>query len=159
MNTTVTAFEREYIVSESGTYYYPQTPEAVITALESARVRNTRIRLWYGADGKNWNEEFDVTGRVAKSSGPIKVLLLIASSRSTGGGAILTHCIIKIKATTGRTLYQSSDYCETEYHLAAPTSPGYVEAVNDDKGQVAQFRKAGQGNKWIEFMQGKRFSK
>lgn len=56
----------------------------------------------------DWNEQFDVTGYVGRSTGPIKVPLLIHNRRSLGGPAILDHCIIGVRETgkDGRLLYQ-----------------------------------------------------
>jgi hypothetical protein len=93
----------------NGTFYDATTNKDVINVLENARANNTRIILDYGdvKTGKSWNEIFDVTGRIGRSTGSIKIPLLIHNRRSMGGGAILDNCIIGIKESKGkRVLYQ-----------------------------------------------------
>lgn len=95
-----------------GTYYSPRTPHEVIVALESARYYQHRIRVHYGdtTTGQDWLEEHDVTGRVGRSAGEVKIPLMLPNRESTGGCAILTDCIVKIRTTTGAVLYQHPTY-------------------------------------------------
>ena len=97
----------------NGTSYHVETPAAVIEVLERARQNRTRIHVSYGdaATGKDWLEEFDIAGYVGRSMGPVKVALLVANRRSTGGGAILDHCIVRIRLSAGGgILYQHPNY-------------------------------------------------
>lgn len=98
----------------NGTSYHVQTSQDVINVLESVRVNpRKRIRIYYGdvATGKCWNEEHDIFGYVGRSTGAIKIPLLVANSRSYGGGGLLDHCIIKIKESKGNmVLYQSANF-------------------------------------------------
>lgn len=94
-----------------GTYYDERTPDAVVQVLERARTasRKYRLRLWYGdpATGKLWGDV--ETGYIGRSMGPIKVPLLIANNRSSGGPALLDHCIVKIahaNKSNGGVLYK-----------------------------------------------------
>jgi hypothetical protein len=75
----------------NGTSYHAETPASVVEVLERARQNRTRIHVSYGdaATGKDWLEEFDIAGYVGRSIGPVKVALLVANRKSTGGGAIL----------------------------------------------------------------------
>lgn len=103
---------RQYQVV-NGTSYHAETPAAVIEVLERARLNRNRLHISYGdaVTGKDWLEEFDVTGYLGRSTGPIKVPLLIANRRSLGGGAILDHCIVRIRSSAGgRVLYQHPAY-------------------------------------------------
>lgn len=97
----------------NGTSYDTRTPEEVIRVLESARLNRTRLHISLGetTTGKDWLEEFETHGYVGRSMGPVKVPLLIANRRSLGGGAILDHCIVRIRtAAGGRVLYQHPQY-------------------------------------------------
>jgi hypothetical protein len=97
----------------NGTFYHEETNKAVIDALEFARSEKIRLRIYLGdtATGKVWNEEHDIFGYIGRSTGNIKIPLLIASKRSYGGGAILDHSIIKIKESKGKNiLYQHPNF-------------------------------------------------
>ena len=101
----------------NGTSYHKETPDAVINVLEAARKGGfKRIKLHYGdtETGRDWKEEYDVTGYVGRSGGgQINVPILLHNTRSLGGGAILDHCIVKIKeAKGGRVLYKHPKYQE-----------------------------------------------
>lgn len=82
----------------NGISYHENTPDAVIRVLENAMRTNKRIRIFYGdtETGRDWMEIYDTIGTIGKSCGQNKIPLLIKNSRSYGGGAILTHCIVKI---------------------------------------------------------------
>jgi len=96
----------------NGTSYHTETPAAVIEVLERSRQNRTRIHVSYGdsTTGRDWLEEWDITGYVGRSMGPVKVPLLVANRRSLGGGAMLDHCIVRIRASGGRVLYQHPNY-------------------------------------------------
>ena len=82
---------------ELGTYFDPGTPPAVRRALEEARVHRSTVRLFQGdrETGRSWLEENDVIGRIGRSTGILKVPLLV-SAGADGGGAILTACVVRI---------------------------------------------------------------
>ena len=88
----------------NGTFYHEKTNDQVIEVLESARQNRTRIILDYGdvKTGKSWGEEYDITGYVGRSTGEIKIPLLVYNARSLGGGGILDHCIIGIYTARGK---------------------------------------------------------
>jgi hypothetical protein len=96
----------------NGTSYDVRTPNKLINILENCRRNNTRIILDYGdtTTGKSWNEVYDVTGRLGRSRGNVKVPILLHNSRSIGGSSILDHCIIGIKESKGgKVLYSHGD--------------------------------------------------
>ncbi len=98
---------REYQIV-NGTSYDARTKQEVIDVLETARKNNTRIILDYGdvKTGSSWNETYDITGTLGRSTGKNKISILLYNKRSIGGGAILDHCIIGIKTSKGKkTLY------------------------------------------------------
>jgi len=97
----------------NGTSYDVRTPEEVVRVLEQARLNRIRLHISLGdtTTGRDWLEENDVYGYVGRSMGPIKVPLLIANRRSLGGGAVLDHCVVRIrKCAGGQVLYQHPDY-------------------------------------------------
>jgi hypothetical protein len=111
--------ENKYI-EVNGTSYQKGTPKEVIDVLENARTSRTRIKLYYGdhETGKDWKETMDTVGTIGRSTGSIKVPLLIKLSKSTGGGAILTDSIVKIKdVKTGKVLYQTNNYKQPKVEI------------------------------------------
>lgn len=92
----------------NGISYNIATDPNVIKVLEQCKHDHTRILLDYGDAKTNtsWNETYDITGYIGKSTGIQPILILLHNSRSTGGTSILTHCIISIKESKGkRVLY------------------------------------------------------
>lgn len=105
--------KRDYKVSD-GTYYFEETSDDMIRILEDIRKSGERVRFHWGdtATGLDWGDEYDVAGTIGRSTGPIKIPILIHNRRSTGGGGILTHCIVKIVKTKGKGVI----YIHPTYH-------------------------------------------
>jgi len=104
--------EKQY-QTVNGTSYDARTNQQVIDVLESVKESKTRIIVDYGdvETGRSWKEEFDIAGRIGRSTGTIKIPLLVHNARSMGGGALLDHCIVKISTSVGkRVLYQHPKY-------------------------------------------------
>ncbi len=97
----------------NGTYFDVRTPIEVINVLEKARLNRTRLHISLGdsESGRDWLEEFECFGFIGRSTGSIKVPLILPLSRSIGGGAILDHCVVRIRHSSGgRVLYQHPEY-------------------------------------------------
>ena len=97
----------------NGTCYHNDTKFAMVMRLEHLRIMQTRCRFHWGdtKTGKDWRDVFDVKGRIGRSTGSIKIPILLYNARSLGGGAILDHCIVKITETNGgKVLYQHPKY-------------------------------------------------
>jgi len=86
-----------------------RTPYTVCRILEEGNRKYPaeRLRIFYGdtETGRCWMDENDTIGYIGRSTGEIKIPLLIKNTRSHGGGAILDHCIIKI-TSNGHTIYE-----------------------------------------------------
>lgn len=98
---------RDYLVV-NGTWYNPSTPPEVIKVLENARESGKVLWVDYGDQktGRSWSEENDVRGTIGRSSGPVKIPLLIEEGED-GGPGLLEHCIVNImSAESGRILYR-----------------------------------------------------
>jgi len=95
-----------------GLYFTEGTNEKVMQIISDAFKSRTRLIFDYGdiTTGKSCNETFDTTGYIGRSTGEIKVPLLVYNSRSYGGGA-LTSSIVKITTSKGKiVLYQHPNY-------------------------------------------------
>lgn len=153
-----------YEISAKGTSFHCETPNAVREILDANR-RDNRLRFFYGKDGKIWNEEYDVIGYVGRSSGRCKVPLVIANSRSYGGGALLDHCVVRIQdVQTKRVLYQADGYTLPTFEIRPADSDlqekGYSASVFDAEGSnCANFKTHKQASNWIAFMRGERMAK
>jgi len=108
------------------------SPE-VVRVLAQARRNRTRVRIYYGntVTGQPWNEEHDVTGYVGRSTGRIKIPLMVHNTRSLGGTAILDSCIVRIATARGkRTLYQHPSYKAPQVEIVTPSDiAGYAANV------------------------------
>jgi hypothetical protein len=124
--------------------------------LENAYNSDQRLRLFYGENGKVWDEEFDVIGYVGRSTGAKKVPLLVYNRSSLGGGVILTNNIVGIYDTkTRKELYWDSDFKRPRYEATAAAN---VYNINDDR-LYARCDSVEQAERLAAFMSGKRFSK
>ena len=94
--------EKEYQEID-GTFYDKRTNKKVIEVLERVRKEGVRIVVDLGdtKTGESWNEVYGISGTIGRSTGKIKIPLLIHNKRSLGGGALLDHCIIGIKESRG----------------------------------------------------------
>lgn len=144
----------------NGTIMHAETPAAVAEALERARATGERVRIWMGdpETGEDWGEENDVTGKVGRSTGQVKIPLLLANKRSTGGGPILTQYIIRLKVGN-REVYRAANYREAVYTLRHEGPGDLRKRVYRDGANVANFKTERAALRWIDFMTGKRATK
>ena len=148
----------------NGTSYKVETPQEVINILERSRENRTKIRVFYGdkETGRDWMEEHDTMGHVGRSTGEIKIPLLIAKKSSYGGIALLDHSIIKITIDK-KTVYQHPNYKEPQLRSVEPSEElkqkGYTNSVICEGKNVANFRSPEKTEKYIKFMKGQRNAK
>ncbi len=136
----------------NGTSYHVGTSLNVINVLEDAMINRNRLRIYLGdvTTGLDWMEEYDIVGYIGRSGGSVKIPLLVYNARSYGGGALLDHCIVKIKEAKGtRILYQSPNYHQPELTIVDTdmSDNGYTHNVLKD-GEIyarcTSFKKAQQ---------------
>ena len=141
--------------------FHKDTSKQVQNAIERAKVTGSRVRVWYGdtTTGKAWPEEYDILGYIGNSTGLVKAPLIIHSKRSTGGPAILDHCVVRIDTTSGTTLYKHPTFDAGDWMLSytpmgvAVLKDGGTHAVfNEDKAEH-------RARLYIAFMRGERYSK
>lgn len=145
----------------NGTAYHMATPMAVVRELEFARLQSRRIRIFYGdaKTGRDWCEEHDIIGTIGQSTGKIKVPLLLKKVTSTGGGALLDHCIVKITENK-RVIYQHPNYNIGKFSIkdAAKDAQeeGYMLSVYRDGKLQANFKTEQKAQNYIAFLKGER---
>lgn len=152
--------EAAYIAtSPIETFFEYGTPAEVQTVLESCRLNERKVRLFYGdaQTGRDWLEEHDVLGFVRRSSGPIRVPILV-HKRSRGGPSILTASILRIlDATTRKELYRHSLYLVPQFTIEP--NPDYGFSIKTEDGQVqARAYTKPRAESWVAFMQGLRMA-
>ena len=136
-----------------------KTSSRVAVLLNRLTESKQRIRIVYGETetGKDWLEEYGVLGSIGKSTGSKQIPLLISNSRSTGGGAILEDCILKIvDVKSKKVLYQHDKYIAPKFDIV-PSIVGY--SVTVDGNVQANFKTIKQAQNYIDFMLCKRMSK
>lgn len=99
----------------NGTWYDERTDPNVVHWLEQFRTvrRNERIIVEYGngTTGESWGDT--EVGYIGRSTGIQKIPLIVHNSRSLGGPAILTHCIVRIATTRNNvTVWEHPRYHE-----------------------------------------------
>ena len=149
-------------IENGGLFFTEGTAPQVINAIKHAHAHGLRVRVFYGdtVTGAAWPEEFDIVGKIGKSTGVQKIPLLINNARSMGGGALLDHCIVGVALTNGGGwLYKHPSFKTGEFLQVPPVSPGYAEAVAHNGTLHAQFKKPGQAARYCQFMRGERFAK
>ena len=99
----------------NGTYYSIETADDMIERLENLRANQTRLRFHWGSTktGLDWGDEWNVEGTIGRSTGPVKIPLLIHNRRSLAGCGIMDHCIVKIAYAKGK----APIYTHPKYHI------------------------------------------
>jgi hypothetical protein len=110
----------------NGTAYDIRTQDEVVAILENARQTRTRLHVSLGdsESGRDWIEENMVHGVIARSTGSIKIPLLIYNRRSLGGPGLLDHCLVRIRESLGgRVLWSHPRYHHGTLEIRQKTEP------------------------------------
>jgi hypothetical protein len=139
------------------TYFDPGTDPKVARALEKCRRDRSQVRLIQGdtATGRSWLDEHDVVGRIGRSTGTLKVPLLIEPG-ADGGTAILTDCLLRvIDWASGADLYRHPAYRTPDLSIRRDTEkPDLPWQVLHDGEVQACFSDIGKAGAYLAFMCG-----
>lgn len=156
-----------FLGNEGRLEVYDNVNERLMDVLSNARKYGYRVRIWYGdrQTGRSWNEEYDVTGRVGRTSGEIGIPILVHNKRSWGGGAILVGSIIRIDDIEDHKTIWKVD----NFHVNKMTIVHKPELIdfpyqvyqekNGSKEHIASFQTEDKAERYIAFLNGKRYSK
>lgn len=146
-------------VEMCGFWVHPESKPEVMAILASLRTygrHGARVRLILGEPktGRVWPEEYNTMGYIGRSIGEKKIPLLIANTRSTGGGAILTHCILGIIDTkTHRYLYKADNMDNGVWEVREGSTKAEYSAEVWHNGSVhARFKTIEQTKRYRAFM-------
>lgn len=140
--------------------------EKLWKVLSSLVHSDRRVRIWYGdtETGRSWNEEYEVTGTIRRSKGKIAIPLLLKTSRSCYGGALLDDCIIRIDdIKEKRTIYKLDNFHVEDmkvYEIGDANFKYQVAKLSEDSGEwevQASFKTEQQAHNYVAFMRGKRY--
>lgn len=141
------------------------TCDKVKNALIACYNSKSRIRIWYGDNntGESWLDEYDTIGTVGRSSGQVKIPLLLKNARSSGGGGILTDCIVRIDVISSkRTIYKHPLFYVPTLgvypNLDEETKVKYPFIILKNGTIQARFKTDKQARKYIDFMTGERYT-
>lgn len=151
-------------LQDNKTWFDARTPKKVQSVLEAARKSGDRVRIFLGDNesGRDWLDEFDTIGTIGRSTGTMKVPLLIAGGY--GGPAILTDAIVRIvNPETGEELYRHPKYHLPRLELTPAAdfdqAEGYTHSVKaEGKDGVmethANFKSQAEAAHWLAFVSG-----
>jgi hypothetical protein len=144
------------------TWFTPGTPAPVQNIIEAHRHSRKLVRLFLGdpQTGRDWMEEHDVVGYIGRSTGGMKVPLLVRHGEN-GGGAILTDCIVRLMdARSGKELYRAANYQLPTLNIVPVAdqkmrAKGLVSEVTDSEGKVhGRFPSVFRAAEYVEFITG-----
>ena len=104
-------------------------------------------------------------GRIGRTTGVIKIPILVYNSRCYGGPAILVGSIIRIDDIEDkRTLWKVSNFHVEPMEIKTTDDKDYPYSVMQHKDDgtiqnIANFKKEDSAKRWVDFMLGKRYCK
>lgn len=152
-------------MDDSATWFDARTPAEVQLVLEEARRSNNVMRVFTGdtCTGRDWLEEYDTIGRIGRSTGAMKVPLLVPKG-DNGGPALLTHCIVRIiDVTKGVEVYRHPNYYVAKMDVVEAASYDKVDGithsvkVQNKDGEMetfANFKSESKAAHWVAYMNG-----
>lgn len=151
-----------YLKEENETEVNTQVDNCLMATLSECYRQKRRVRLWYGdrKSGESYFEDFETTGRIGLSRGKIfKIPLVIASSRSWGGGALSIGSLIRVDdIKTRKTLWKVPNYYDKLelFHVKGNKLPWQVCGRSTT---LACFETEEKAKRWIDFQQGRRYNR
>lgn len=157
----------EHLSEYKGLWFHENTAVEVKNCIAESYNTKRKIRIHYGCTvtGGLWLEEHDVIGKIGRSTGEVKIPLLIEGN-SDGGGGILDRCIIGIQdAKTKEWLYRSKVYTEPDLNIrpcnvsitrkGKPVKLTHI-VVRGAYEEQAAFESLEKAKNYIAFMRGER---
>lgn len=125
---------KEYKVC-NGAFYSAGALDGAVLALEYARAKKIRVRIFYAYKTKEekengvkdsefdvlevWNEERGIIGYLGRSCGDIKIPILLTSSFSPYGSPVLDSRVVLVKTAGGKVLFSADGLKFPEWRVDA----------------------------------------
>lgn len=146
--------------------YTATVNDELVYILSRCYEKRNRIRVWYGdtKTGRAWNEEYDIIGRVGRTTGELKVPILVYNARSCGGSEILLSSLIRIvDIKTHRTLWAVPNFHVEKMEVVYKNGdyPFQVMQIRDtgEVVNIANFKNEASAYRYTDFMNGRRHNK
>jgi hypothetical protein len=146
--------------------YTSTVNDSLIDTLLSCYENRNRIRVWYGdtKTGRAWNEEYDIIGRVGRTTGEIKVPILIYNARSYGGSELLLSSLLRIvDIKTHRILWTVPNFHVEKMEVVYKNGDYPFQVMQTrDTGEVvniANFKNEASAYRYTDLMNGRRYNK
>ena len=132
----ITVNEKKYKVLDN-TYFHLDTPDNLCALICELISKRSKVKIFLGdpKTGENWNEEHDTIGTIGKSTGRIKIPLLVPSAY--GGTALMTDNIVEIytlkdRHNTRKCLYKCDKFKFSSIEIKEGNLPEYPYSVYVD---------------------------
>lgn len=138
------------------TYFDPGTDHKAARVLEQCRNAGTKVRLILGdtSTGRTWLDEYGVVGRIGRSTGTLKVPLLIEQGEY-GGCAILTASLLAIVDwDSGMFIFRHPAYRTPDLSIWRGEQADRPWEVHDATNIAARFPDVGKAGAYVAFMCG-----
>lgn len=145
-----------------GMWIEDPTDPKVVEIIRQYHSSRKRLRIFYGDSktGRDWMSEYNVIGTVGRSTGTMKIPLLIASTRSYGGGAISTSSIVRLMDVKNKSeLWSHPFYHQPAIETCESGHASVPFGIKVHGKEHANFKTDTQRSRWIEFMCGNWMSK
>ena len=104
--------------------------------------------------GASWLDEFDVVGTVGRSTGPLKMPLLVEPGEAAGTAILCAHVLALMDWDTGLPLYRQPLWQPPELRIRASDDDVRPWAVVLHEQPVANFDDIGKAGAYLAFMRG-----
>lgn len=152
-----------YLKDKNEIEVFAQVDNCLMATLSECYRQKRRVRVWYGdrKSGESWFEDCETTGRIGRSGGKIfNIPLIIANSRSWGGGALSVGSLIRVDDIKARkTLWKVPNFCSELTLIHDEASKKYPWKVYGKHICYACFETEGKARRWIDFQQGRRYNR
>ena len=143
-----------------GTWFRAATPEKLKRVINRLIHSEETIRLFRGdpQTGKMEITDFEVLGRVGRSSGVLKVPLLLEDASGFGSPIPDDRILRIVRASDRKVLYTVPSFRLPTFEVVLHTSADYPFGVNADGELHAAFSTYAKACAWVAFMSGETFS-